>query len=76
MYAITGVTGQVGGAAARALLAAGHEVRAVLRDEKKAAQWEERGAQVAIASFEDAETLAAAFRCTAGVFVKIGRAHV
>ncbi|MFM0219211.1 MULTISPECIES: NmrA family NAD(P)-binding protein [Paraburkholderia] len=68
MYAITGVTGQVGGAAARALLAAGHEVRAVLRDEKKAAQWEERGAQVAIASFEDAEALAAAFRGTAGVF--------
>ena len=33
MYAITGVTGQVGGAVARALLAAGHEVRAVLRDE-------------------------------------------
>ncbi len=47
MYAITGVTGQVGGAAARALLAAGHEVRAVLRDETKAAQWRERGAEIA-----------------------------
>lgn len=55
MYAITGVTGQVGGAAARALLAAGHEVRAVLRDETKAAQWRERGAEIAIASFEDAD---------------------
>ena len=71
MYAITGVTGQVGGAAARALLDAGHAVRAVLRDEKKAAEWVERGAEVAIASFEDADALAAAFRGTAGVFVMV-----
>ena len=71
MYAITGVTGQVGGAAARALLAAGHQVRAVLRDGTKAAQWKERGAEVAIASFEEADALAAAFRDTAGVFVMI-----
>ncbi len=42
MYAITGVTGKVGGAAARALLDAGHAVRAVLRDKKKAAEWVER----------------------------------
>lgn len=71
MFAITGVTGQVGGAAARALLDAGHAVRAVLRDESKAAQWTQRGAEVAIASFEDADALSAAFRGTAGVFVMI-----
>ncbi|WP_027211983.1 NmrA family NAD(P)-binding protein [Burkholderia sp. WSM2232] len=69
MYAIMGVTGQVGGAAARALLAGGHKVRAVLRDETKAAQWRERGAEVAIASFEDIAALTAAFRDTTGVFV-------
>jgi NAD(P)H dehydrogenase (quinone) len=39
-YAIAGVRGKVGGAAARALLDAGHAVRAVLRDKKKAAKWE------------------------------------
>lgn len=71
MFAITGVTGQVGGAAARALLDAGHPVRAVLRDESKAAQWTQRGAEVAIASFEDADALTAAFRGTVGVFVMI-----
>ncbi|MEX3894342.1 NmrA family NAD(P)-binding protein [Paraburkholderia sp. BR10954] len=71
MFAITGVTGQVGGAAARALLDAGHAVRAVLRDESKAAPWRERGAEVAIASFDDADALTAAFRGTAGVFVMI-----
>ncbi|CAE6725271.1 NmrA family NAD(P)-binding protein [Paraburkholderia haematera] len=71
MYAITGVTGQVGGAAARALLDAGHAVRAVLRDKSKVAQWRERGADVAIASFDDADALAAAFSGSAGVFVMV-----
>lgn len=71
MFAITGVTGQVGGAAARALLDAGHAVRAVLRDESKAQLWAKRGADVAIASFEDADALTAAFRGTAGVFVMV-----
>lgn len=69
MYAITGVTGQVGGAAARALLAGGHKVRAVLRDETKAAQWRECGAEVVIASFEDTTALTAAFSGMTGVFV-------
>ena len=32
MYAITGITGQVGGAVARTLLAEGANVRAVARD--------------------------------------------
>jgi NAD(P)H dehydrogenase (quinone) len=71
MYAITGVTGQVGGAAARALLETGHAVRAVLRDKSKAAEWRERGAEVAVASFDDADALAAAFSGTAGVFVMV-----
>jgi uncharacterized protein YbjT (DUF2867 family) len=71
MYAITGVTGQVGGAAACALLDTGHAVRAVLRDKNKAAEWTERGAEVAIASFEDTDALAAAFSGTAGVFVMV-----
>ncbi|MBW9095821.1 NAD-dependent epimerase/dehydratase family protein [bacterium M00.F.Ca.ET.228.01.1.1] len=69
MYAITGVTGRVGGAAARALLAGGHKVRAVLRDETKAAQWRECGAEVVIASFEDTTALTAAFSGMTGVFV-------
>ncbi|MFM0339591.1 NmrA family NAD(P)-binding protein [Paraburkholderia fungorum] len=71
MFAIMGVTGQVGGAAARALLDAGQAVRAVLRDKSRAAEWTERGAEVSIASFEDADALAAAFSGTAGVFVMV-----
>ncbi len=53
MYAITGITGQVGGAAAQALLAAGHPIRAILRDAGKAASWAAQGAEIAIAEFEE-----------------------
>lgn len=71
MYAITGVTGQVGGAAARALLDAGLAVRAVLRDKSKAPAWVERGAEVAIAEMDDSKALQAAFAGTEGVFVMV-----
>ena len=43
MFAITGVTGKVGGKLAKALLSAGQPVRAVLRDKNKAPEWASRG---------------------------------
>jgi uncharacterized protein YbjT (DUF2867 family) len=69
MYAITGITGRVGGAVARALLDAGQPVRAVVRDPAKAAAWTARGCEVAIAALDDAEALARAFAGATGVFV-------
>jgi NAD(P)H dehydrogenase (quinone) len=69
MYAITGITGKVGGAAARTLLAAGQPVRAVVRDAAKGRLWSELGCEVALAEMEDAEALTRAFTGTAGVFV-------
>ena len=69
MYAITGITGQVGGAVARYLLAAKQGVRAVLRDPRKANAWSERGCEIALAELDDAKALAAAFGGTEGVFV-------
>ncbi len=69
MYAITGITGQVGGAFARALLAAGHPVRAVLRDRAKAAPWQQQGCEIAIAAMDDAAALRTAFVGTEGVFI-------
>jgi uncharacterized protein YbjT (DUF2867 family) len=71
MYAITGITGQVGGALARALLAARVPVRAVLRDAAKGAAWAERGCQVVIADMSDAAALTTAFVGTKGAFVLI-----
>jgi uncharacterized protein YbjT (DUF2867 family) len=69
MYAISGITGKVGGEVARHLLANGQSVRAVLRDRAKAADWAAKGCDIAIADMADAEQLAAAFSGTEGVFI-------
>lgn len=69
MYAITGITGKVGGALARSLLAQGLPVRAVLRDAAKEAAWRERGCDIALAEMDDAASLTSAFRGAAGVFI-------
>ncbi|MCX4163830.1 MULTISPECIES: NmrA family NAD(P)-binding protein [Paraburkholderia] len=69
MYAITGITGKVGGAVARTLLAAGQPVRAVVRDVARARSWAERGCEVVTADMDDAAALAAAFEGTQGVFI-------
>jgi len=69
IHAITGITGKVGGAVARALLSAGQRVRAVVRDANKGRFWSELGCEVAIAEMEDAEALTRAFTEVTGVFV-------
>jgi uncharacterized protein YbjT (DUF2867 family) len=69
MYAITGITGKVGGEVARHLLANGQSVRAVLRDRAKAADWAAKGCDIAIADMGNAEQLAAAFSGVEGVFI-------
>src|ERR1700690_3291814 len=71
MFAITGITGNVGGVVARALLSANQPVRAVVRDAGKSAAWGERGCEVAVADIGDAAALAAAFEGVAGVFVLV-----
>lgn len=70
MYAITGITGQVGGALARTLLAAHRPVRAVLRNAGKAREWAEPGCEIALASMNDASALAAAFARVLGCAVE------
>jgi uncharacterized protein YbjT (DUF2867 family) len=69
MYAITGITGKVGGAVARDLLAKGSTVRAVLRDEAKGEEWKNRGCEIAFADMDDAAALTSAFAGTEGVFI-------
>jgi NAD(P)H dehydrogenase (quinone) len=69
LFAITGITGQVGGAAARRLLTAGASVRGVVRDAARGAPWREAGARVAVANLDDASALAAAFDGADGVFI-------
>jgi uncharacterized protein YbjT (DUF2867 family) len=43
MFLVMGITGKVGGATARHLLAQGKEVRALVRDHQKAANWANPG---------------------------------
>jgi NAD(P)H dehydrogenase (quinone) len=69
MYAITGVTGKVGGELARTLIAAGEPVRAVVRAAKKGQQWAELGSEIALAKMEDASALADAFTGATAVFI-------
>lgn len=69
MFAITGITGKVGGQTARRLLDAQQPVRAIVRDLNKGAYWAERGCEIAGADMGDAESLARAFLGAEGVFV-------
>ena len=69
MYAITGITGQVGGEMARRLLAAGAPVRAVVRDGAKGAAWASQGCEVVLATMENAAALTTAFAGADGVFI-------
>ncbi|WP_442949502.1 NmrA family NAD(P)-binding protein [Nostoc sp.] len=69
MYAITGITGQVGSAVARKLLTENQSVRAVIRDANKGTTWAEQGCAVALADMNDANALKAAFADAEGVFV-------
>ncbi|MCE4059712.1 NAD(P)H-binding protein [Pandoraea sputorum] len=69
MYAITGITGQVGGVVAQTLLDHGDTVRAVVRSAAKGAAWQARGCDVAVADVADADALTRAFTGAQGVFV-------
>jgi NAD(P)H dehydrogenase (quinone) len=43
MYAVMGITGNVGGAVARTLLAKGEKVRGIVRNPEKAEEWQKQG---------------------------------
>ena len=71
MYAVTGITGQIGGVIGHTLIAAKQPVRAVVRDAGKGQAWANRGCEVVLATIEDASALAAAFQGAEGVFVLV-----
>ncbi|WP_394834557.1 NAD(P)H-binding protein [Pendulispora rubella] len=69
MYAITGITGKVGGNVARTLLAAGKPVRAIVRDAGKGEEWARLGCEVALATVEDSTALARALEGATAAFI-------
>ncbi|MGZ9235072.1 MAG: NmrA/HSCARG family protein, partial [Anaerolineales bacterium] len=70
IIAVTGATGQQGGAVARRLLADGWKVRALTRDENKPAAQEldSLGAELAAGDMDNRAELEAAFQGAYGVF--------
>lgn len=69
MFFVSGITGKVGGAAARRLLEEGHAVRALVRDPQKAAEWSQEGVELRQGDLTDATTVAAALEGVEGAFV-------
>jgi uncharacterized protein YbjT (DUF2867 family) len=71
MFAITGITGQVGGEVASNLLAAQQSVRGVVRDVSKCKAWAERGCELVSADINNAVALTAALKGVEGAFVMV-----
>ncbi|QEE26979.1 NAD-dependent epimerase/dehydratase family protein [Terriglobus albidus] len=71
MISVMGVTGQVGGAIARKLIAEGKKVRVVVRSTDKGEIWKRASAEVAVASTDDTAALTRAFANTEAVFVML-----
>jgi uncharacterized protein YbjT (DUF2867 family) len=76
MFAIAGVTGNTGKAAAHALLAQGKKVRVIVRDAAKGKEFAEKGAEVAVADLGDAHALAKALEGVSGAYVLVPPAQV
>lgn len=71
MFAITGITGQVGGAVAHSLLERGRSIRAVVRDPGRAQAWTARGAELAVADIGNPSALANALTGVEGAFILV-----
>ena len=76
MFAVTGITGNVGGEVARNLLAAGQPVRGVVRETRKGETWAKRGCDLVEADINDATALTAAFKGAAGVSCSFHRTSI
>jgi uncharacterized protein YbjT (DUF2867 family) len=71
MYVISGISGNTGSAAAKALLAAGQPVRALVRNAGRAASWRDRGVELVDGDMTDAESLARAFDGAKGAYALV-----
>jgi uncharacterized protein YbjT (DUF2867 family) len=69
MFLVTGITGHVGSAAARGLLAKGKQVRALVRDPQKAGAWADQGVELVKGDWNDAASIAAALKGAEGAYI-------
>jgi len=70
-FLITGITGNTGAAAARALLAAGHSVRALVRNPSRAAAWSEQGVELVAGEIGDVDALSSALAGVDGAYLLV-----
>jgi len=69
MFFVSGITGNVGGAAARRLLEEGQAVRTLARDPQKAAEWAQQGVDVRQGDFTDPAAVAGALEGVEGAYL-------
>ncbi len=71
MFVIAGITGNTGAAAADALLASGHKVRALVRDRSRAGAWAARGVELIQGDAADKGSLERAFAGADGAYMLV-----
>jgi len=71
MYLVMGITGNVGGATAKRLLAQGKKVRALVRNREKATKWADQGVELVDGDWNDAAAIERALDGAEGAFVML-----
>ncbi|MGC3024450.1 NmrA family NAD(P)-binding protein [Burkholderia sp. DN3021] len=71
MFLVMGITGRVGGATARHLLAQGRKVRALVRNREKATNWADQGVELIDGDWNDAAAVERALEGVEGAFVML-----
>lgn len=71
MFLVLGITGNVGGATARHLLAQGKRVRALVRNRERAAIWAAQGVELVDGDWNDAAAISRALDGVQGAFVML-----
>ena len=71
MFLVMGITGKVGGATAKHLLAHGKEVRALVRNREKAANWAGQGVELVEGDWSDLAAIEQALKGVEGAFVML-----
>ena len=71
MFLVMGITGKVGGATAKHLLAQGKKVRALVRNRDRAANWSDQGVELVEGDWNDSAAIARALKGVEGAFVML-----
>ena len=71
MFLVTGITGKVGGATAKHLLAQGKEVRALVRDRERASNWANQGVELVDGDWNASAAVEQALEGVEGAFVML-----